>query len=354
MKFRKINLLFLAFIGILNANAQSEYDKFTFYMDYYYTKPLSTNKEKPSYLCSYSDNNYLAINNILLKYSMNENFENGRLKVNFGLMIGTYSQMNLANESEYARSIYESNIEYKINKNFIFQYGIMSSHIGFESAIGIESSTATRSILADNSPYYENGARLNFESTNKKITANINYLNGWQMFFPQFDNQRPAWGHQIQYKPNKKITINSSSYVGPSPTNFPNTRYFHNFFAQYKLKPDLLFTLGFDNAMESEENNFGENAQHYFAPVVIVSYNIDENWSVAARYEQFTDNNMIMKNLGLINVHGFSSNVDLKFDETTTARLEARYLKHKEYESLDPSDRNNFFITGVICIKTTK
>ena len=203
MKFRKIYLLFLAFIGILNANAQSEYDKFTFYMDYYYTKPLLTNKEKPSYLCNYSDNNYLAINNILLKYSMNDNFENGRLKVNFGLMIGTYSQMNLANESEYARSIYESNIEYKINKNFIFQYGIMSSHIGFESAIGIESSTATRSILADNSPYYENGARLNFESTNKKITANINYLNGWQMFFPQFDNQRPAWGHQIQYKPNK-------------------------------------------------------------------------------------------------------------------------------------------------------
>ena len=29
-------------------------------------------------------------------------------------------------------------------------------------------------------------------------------------------------------------------------------------------------------------------------------------------------------------------------------------LKHKEYESLDPNDRDNFFITGVICIKTTK
>ena len=56
-----------------------------------------------------------------------------------------------------------------------------------------------------------------------------------------------------------------------------------------------MFTLGFDNAMESKENNFGENAQHYFAPVVIASYNINGNWSIAARYEQFNDNNMIIQ-----------------------------------------------------------
>jgi hypothetical protein len=354
MKSRKIYLIFFAFLTTLNAHAQSESDKFTMYMDYYYSKPLLSIKEKPNYLCSYSENNYLTINNLLLKYSMNDNFENGKLKVNLGLMIGTYSQMNLANEVDYARSIYESNIEYKINKNLILQYGIMSSHIGFESAIGIESVTATRSILADNSPYYENGLRLNFESSNKKIIANVNYLNGWQMFYPQFDNQRPSWGHQIQYKPNKKTTLNSSSYVGPSPTNFPNTRYFHNFFAQFKLKSGLNFTFGFDNAMESDESEFGKNAKYYFAPVFIANYTINELWSVSGRYEHFNDNNMIFRNLGLKNVHGFSGNVDYKIGNDMIARLEARYLKHREFDSLNPNDRDNFFITAVICIKITK
>ena len=114
-------------------------------MDYYYTKPLSTNKLKPGYLCSYSDNNYLAINNILLKYSMNDNFENGRLKLNFGLMIGTYSQMNLANESEYARSIYESNIEYKINKNFIF---LSSRNVLFKSPFNKQNHSVYNRIMS--------------------------------------------------------------------------------------------------------------------------------------------------------------------------------------------------------------
>ena len=64
--------------------------------------------------------------------------------------------------------------------------GIFTSHIGFESAVSKDCWTLTRSILADNSPYYESGARLTYTSNNNKWLISALALNGWQRI------QRPA------------------------------------------------------------------------------------------------------------------------------------------------------------------
>jgi hypothetical protein len=45
----------------------------------------------------------------------------------------------------------------------------MPSHIGFESAIGKDCATLTRSILADNSPYYEAGVKIDITSKTKMV-----------------------------------------------------------------------------------------------------------------------------------------------------------------------------------------
>jgi hypothetical protein len=353
MNFRKILFLFFAFFASKHLSAQKDENKFMFYMDYFYSKPTSKNQEKPYYFSSYFDNNFTMINSIIIKYSRNEDFTDGKLRLNIGLIHGAYSYYNMSKEIEIMRSLYESNVGYKPHKNWIIEYGIMPSHIGFESAIGMESSTATRSILADNSPYYESGLRINYNSNNKKFTANLNMLDGWQMMLRQHDNQRTAWGHQITYKPNKKITLNSSSYVGPSPTNYPNTRYFHNFYAQYK-KARVELTAGLDQAMECKENTLSEDAKYYFAPIIIAKYTLSQDFSVTGRYEYFSDKNMVLKYLELKQVHGFSINMDYQLDEELLLRLEARYLKHREYPSLNQNDLVNSFISGIICMKITK
>nr|WP_290930803.1 outer membrane beta-barrel protein [Haliscomenobacter sp.] len=56
----------------------------------------------------------------------------------------------------------------------------MPSHIGFESAIGKDCWNLSRSILAENSPYYETGVRLSLNSANGKWYAAAMLLNGWQ------------------------------------------------------------------------------------------------------------------------------------------------------------------------------
>jgi len=353
MNLRKILPILFAIFATTTISAQSNENKFMFYMDYFYSKPISKNQEKPNYFSSYYDNNLPVINSIILKFTRNEDFTDGKLRLKIGLIHGTYAMYNMSKEYEILRSIYESNVGYKLHKNWVIEYGIMPSHIGFESAIGMESSTATRSILADNSPYYESGLRINYTSNNKKLTANLNILDGWQMMVRQHDNQRTAWGHQITYKPNRKLTLNSSSYVGPSPTNYPNTRYFHNFYAQFK-KARLEMTAGLDQGMECRENTISQDAKYYIAPIVIAKYNLSQDLSITGRYEYFSDNNLVLKFIELKQVHGFSVNLDYQFDDEILMRLEARYLKHREYPSLNQNDLVNSFITGIICMKFTK
>jgi hypothetical protein len=76
-----------------------------------------------------------------------------------------------------------------------------ASHIGFESAIGKDCWNLTRSILADNSPYYESGAKLSYTSKNEKWFISGLILNGWQRIQRVEGNNLPAFGHQLTFKP---------------------------------------------------------------------------------------------------------------------------------------------------------
>ncbi|WP_050977486.1 outer membrane beta-barrel protein [Nitritalea halalkaliphila] len=57
--------------------------------------------------------------------------------------------------------------------------GIMPSHIGFESAIGAVCDHLTRSLLAENSPYFLTGARLTY-ALHPQHTLVLWATNGWQ------------------------------------------------------------------------------------------------------------------------------------------------------------------------------
>ena len=91
--------------------------------------------------------------------------------------------------------------------------GVFASHLGFESAIGKDCANLTRSILADNSPYFETGAKINYTSDNNKWYVSGLVLHGWQRIQRVDGNNTPAFGHQITYKPNGKVIVNSSSFI---------------------------------------------------------------------------------------------------------------------------------------------
>ena len=184
------------------------------YIETYYSYDFGNpaNHERPSFFYSYNRHNEANLNLGFIK----ANYNTDNVRGNIAFMAGTYSQYNLTNEQGLLKNIFEANVGFKVlkNKNVWLDAGVFPSHLGFESAIGKDCWNLTRSILAENSPYYEAGAKLSFASKNEKLYLAAMYLNGWQRIKKIPGNQSPAFGTQLTYKTNSKVAINWSSYIG--------------------------------------------------------------------------------------------------------------------------------------------
>lgn len=90
----------------------------------------------------------------------------------------------------------------------------MPSHIGFESAVGTDNGAMTRGLMAENSPYFETGGRVSYSTEDGKSFLSGLILNGWQTINAVDGNAIPSFGHKLTYKPNDRVTLNSSSFMG--------------------------------------------------------------------------------------------------------------------------------------------
>lgn len=177
------------------------------YYSYDFANPYDHNR--PEFVYSHNRHNEVNINLGFIKAAYSTN----KVRANLALMAGTYANANLSEEPGVLKNIFEANAGVQISKkkNLWVDAGIFSSHIGFESAIGKDCWNVTRSILADNSPYYESGVKLSYTSDNEKYFISGLILNGWQRIQRVNGNNTPAFGHQITFKPNSKVTLNVSA-----------------------------------------------------------------------------------------------------------------------------------------------
>ena len=212
-----MRIAFLPFLAVLALPASAQLDSaFTLsgYAETYYSYELSNPgdhvRQGPVY--SFNRHNEVNLNLGMIKLAYAKNNVRG----NLALMAGTYPQYNLAAEPELLRSVYEANVGVRLSKTreLWLDAGIMPSHIGFESAIGADCWNVTRSILAENSPYYESGARLSYTSPNARWYAAGMLLNGGQRMARPDGNNTPAFGTQLTLKPSDKVTLIRSIFVG--------------------------------------------------------------------------------------------------------------------------------------------
>lgn len=155
MKKLILSASLLAF-GILTAQEQTEnaVPKVTFsgYAEIFYSYDFNqpANPIRQPFLYTYNRHNEFNLNLGLVK----ANYATENMRANLALMTGTYPQDNMSAEQDLLKHINEANIGFKISKtkNIWIDAGIMPSHIGWESAIGKDNLTLTRSIGAENSP----------------------------------------------------------------------------------------------------------------------------------------------------------------------------------------------------------
>jgi hypothetical protein len=300
---------------------------------------------------SYNRHNEATLNLGLIK----ANYAKDNIRGNFALMAGTYAQYNLSAEQDLMKNIYEANVGVKVSKtaNLWVDAGIMPSHIGFESAIGKDCMNLTRSILAENSPYYEAGVKLGYTSKSEKWYLAAMYLNGWQRIQKVDGNQTPAFGTQVTYKPSGKVTLNWSTYVGnEQPDNDRKWRYFNNFFGQFKVSDKTNLVAGFD--IGSQEIGGDESGSDtWFSPVIIAQYKPTAKIQLAARGEYYQDEKGVIIATGTPNgfkTFGYSANFDYLVSDNVMFRIEARSLNSKDEIFLkdgNPTDNNTFLTTSL-------
>ena len=324
------------------------------YAEVYYTYDFAQpdDHNRPSFIYSHNRANEVNLNLGYLKAA----YSTDRIRGNLALAAGTYMNANYAAESGVLKNIYEANMGFKLsaNKNLWVDAGVFGSHIGFESAVSKDCWTLTRSMLADNSPYYESGAKLTYIPDNGKWVLSGLLLNGWQHIQRPDGNQTLGLGTQIMYTPSSMLTLNYSTFIGnDKPTDDKRMRYFHNLYGIIKWTDQFQTTLGFDYGMEQQAKGSGDY-YNWYSPVVILRYILNDRWTIAGRAEIYNDKDGVIIATGTENgfqTTGYSINLDWQLHTNAVWRLEGRMLSSKDdiFSDADgePTNTNTFITTSM-------
>lgn len=336
---KRIATFVITFIFSHQALAEDQYfnDENPFeisgYLETYYIHDANhaPNKKRGDFIYSHQRTNAPNINLAFIKTS----FQIEHLRANLAIGSGTYMRANYAAEPTKLQKLFEANVGLKLSEDddLWLDIGVMPSHIGFESAIGAENWTLTRSLLADNSPYFETGAKISYTTSDGKWYISGLLLNGWQRIQRPKGNTTPAFGHQLTYKPNSKITLNSSSFIGNDQSdNARQMRYFHNFYGQYQLNDRVSVITGFDIGTE-QKSTHSHDYNVWLAPIIIAKYKYSDKLSFSGRYEYYQDRNGVIIDTGTTNgfmTTGYSVNLDYQLAPNIGLRSEIRQLNSKD------------------------
>lgn len=299
------------------------------YYCYDYNRPSDNNR--PSFLYNHNRHNEFNVNLAYVK----GNYNAERIRGNVAVAVGTYMNANYAAEHDVLKSTYEANVGVKISKtkNLWIDAGVLSSHIGFESAQSSGSWSLTRSMVAENSPYFESGAKLTYVSDDNKLTVSALALNGWQRIRRVNGNSLMSWGTQVYIKPSDKVTLNYSTFIGTDkPDSARLWRIYHNLYAIFQFNNKIGFTAGFDIGTEQISKGSSDK-NSWYTPVVILRVIPESNWAIAIRGEYFSDENGVIILSGTPNgfkTFGASLNIDRNIGEHLLWRTEFRTFNSKD------------------------
>ena len=357
MRMKKFLIIGAVFASVNSIAQDSSKASVTFssYAEAYYTydfnKPADNNR--PGFFYSHNRHNEFNLNFGFVKAA----YSADRVRANLALAAGTYMNANYSAEPGVLKNIYEANAGVKLSKtkNLWLDAGIMPSHIGFESAISKDCWNITRSILADNSPYFEAGAKITYTSNNNKWVLSAMALNGWQRIQRVNGNSLMSWGTQIQFKPSSKVLLNYSTFIGTDkPDSARQNRLFHNFYGIFNVTDKFGVTAGFDIGTEDKTPGSSEK-NTWYSPVVILKYSFNNKWAIAARAEHYNDKNGVIIATGSPNgfqTTGYSFNIDHSPSSNVLVRLEVRSLDSKDaiFSKANSITNTNSFITGSLAV----
>jgi hypothetical protein len=320
------------------------------YYVYDFSEPPAASRQP--FLYNHNRHNEFNLNLGLIKVSVKD----AQYRGSFALQAGTYVNDNYAAEPGSLKFINEGNAGITINRkrNLWLDAGIFSSHIGFESAISKENWTLTRSINAENSPYYLAGGKLTYYPNTKWELA-LWVCNGWQRIAKVAGNSLPGYCTHIKYTSEKNFIFNWSTFAGTDdPDVYRRVRYFSNMYVQWPVTAKLGIIAAFD--IGAQQSAKGSSTYHtWYSPVLKCRYAINKQWSSTLRLEYYNDKDGVIINYST--PHGFqtsgvSINLDYAPSKNVVFRIEPKWLNSvdKIFVMNKSAVNDNFSIASSIAV----
>ncbi|MBX7043697.1 MAG: porin [Ignavibacteria bacterium] len=325
------------------------------YIESYYSYDFDEpdDHSRPFFIYNFNRSNEVNVNLAFVKLT----YLKERVRGNLALMAGTYANANLASETGVLKNIFEANAGVKLSKDheLWIDAGILPSHIGFESAIGKDCWTLTRSIPAEGSPYYEAAVRFSYGTENGDWYFAGLVMNGWQRITRVNGNNTPAFGTQVTYKIADKLLLNNSTYIGnDNPDSLKAARYFADTYLIWSISERFSLTAGYDIGIQQKSSG-SDDYMTWYSPVAVLKAVIGKGVSASLRGEYFHDPSQVIFATGTENgfrTFGYSLNVDYKVTDNALVRIEGRGFdsKDKIFSKNGVPGNSNFAITTSIAV----
>jgi len=166
------------------------------------------------YMVSSAQNNTIAINLAMLDIRYQTAGVRARLVPTFG----TYMNANLANEPGTLKNLLEASVGVRLSKkhDVWMDAGVLGSPYTNENPVSKDQIMYTRSLSAENSPYYLSGVKFGLP-LRKNIRFYTYIINGWQQI--QDNNEQLSLGTQLEWQVSKNHIINWNTYLGNEESN---------------------------------------------------------------------------------------------------------------------------------------
>ena len=327
----------------------------TYYV-YDFNRPRGTQRQ--AFLYNYNRHNEFNVNLGLVRLHLDHTKYRGTLT----LQTGTYANDNYAAEPGLLRAIFEANVGVSLNRHHTLwlDVGVLPSHIGFENTSPFDNKTLTRSLLAENSPYFETGAKLTYHPSPKVELAGL-VLNGWQRIQRLEGNSLLSFGTQVNYQAHEGLRLNWSTFVGTNdPDSTRRMRYFNNLYGLVQLSEQLSCTVGFDIGLQQKTKG-STQYDLWYSPVLIGHYTLSGAWKAALRLEYYQDTGGVMIAAPIpsgmppsgFRTLGSSLTLDYAPHTAIICRLEARWLRGQEafFESAAGPTKHNVIVGSSLAIR---
>jgi hypothetical protein len=257
----------------------------------------------------------------------------GRVAAQFGTSVqANYAaEPHLGNFSgpDVSRYIQEATAGYKVSSSVWIDGGVFFAPFGSENWISRDNWTYTRSLIADNSPYYEAGVKATW-TIDPKWTAQLHVINGWQNISET--NSSKALGARVDFAPHDGLSFAYDLFVGnEQPDSLPSRlRTFNELIVGASITSKLQLRGTLDIGTQKHADGVGTGTWNGYA--VVARYQLTPLVALAGRVEGYSDPDQFIVTTGEpygLQAGGASLGVDVAPMSKLLWRSEVKWLGAK-------------------------